>query len=319
MLRVFTIDQSYHGHGLVLSRPCQVRKSELRLNQYQESASLELYGQFWNGESHAVLSNAVPEPAWWTDFINTTLVSNEVVANQVHQESQIASAGVSPEIPSAKEAGTSSIEAAFQTTCAPFGSYQQSFGLNVPDNSDIDLKQKALLDCPDGTNSKVIRDSTSPIQSDWNPTTPSSALRFDCDLHDKTGRDFTTLPNEVFCQESQEKRKSQVPRLNPFKCPHCYKNVSSKQFKSHIQKCQEHIQHPNKCDTCGKEFTIPKDVTRHQESGSCLNGSTPARMFACTCGKNYLRKDHLLRHINTMTGSSEDDKHLAVQVGLSNQ
>jgi len=279
---------------------------------------LELYGQFWNGESHAVLSNAVPEPAWWTDFINTDFVSNEVVANQFHQESRIASAGVSLEISSAKEAGASSIEAAFQTTCQPFGFCQQSFGLNVPANSDIDLQQKALLAYPDGTNSEVIRDSTSPIQSGWNPTTSSSALGFDCDLRDKTNRGFTTPLNETFCQESQEKRKSQVPRLNPSKCPHCCKNVSSKQSRSHIQKCEEHILYPNKCDACGREFTLPKDVARHQESGSCLNGSTPARTFACTCGKDYFRKDHLLRHINTMTGNSEDDKHLAVQVGLSN-
>lgn len=313
-----TINQSYHSHGLGLSGPCQVCKSEFLLNQYQESVSLELYGQFWNGESHAVLSNAVPEPAWWTDFIDTKFVSNEVVTNQVHQESRIASAGVSLEIPSAKEAGTSSIEATFQTTRQPFGFCQQSFGLNVPANSNIDLQQKALLACPDGTNSKVIRDSTPPIQSEWNPTTSSSALRFDCDLRDKTSRGFTTFPNKTFCQESQEKRKSQVPRLNPFKCPHCCKNVSSQRFRSHVQKCQEYIQHPNRCDACGKEFTLPKDVTRHQELGSCPNGPTPARTFACTCGRNYLRKDHLLRHINTMTGSSEDDKHLAVRVGLSN-
>lgn len=187
----------------------------------------------------------------------------------------------------------------------------------MPASSDIDFEQMALSARPDDTNSKVIRNSTSPLQSDWKLTTSSSALRFACDLRDKTGAGFTPLPNETFCQESQEKRKSQVPRLNPFKCPHCCKIFSSKQFRSHVQKCKDCIQHPNKCDVCERVFSLPKNVRRHQESGSCLKGSAPVRTFACTCGKNYPRKDRLLRHINTMTSCSEDDKHLAVQVGLS--
>lgn len=176
-------------------------------------------------------SDAVQDPVWWTDCINPEYASKEVVTNQVHQKSRIAPASVSLEISRAEEAGTSSVEAAFQTTYEPFGFCQQSVGLNVPATSDIELRQKALLACPDGPNSKVIRDSKSSIQSDWNLTTSSSAQRFDCDLRDKTGRSFTTLPNETFCQDSQEKRKSQVSRLNPFKCPHCHKNGSSKRSK----------------------------------------------------------------------------------------
>ena len=170
----------------------------------------------------------MPDPAWWTDFVHTELVSNEGVANRVHQASQIASAGVSLETPSAKAAGSSSIEAAFQTTCQPFGFCQHSSGFNVPANSNIELQQKALLARPDGTNSNLARDSISPIQPDWNPATSSSALCFDRDFRDKTGRGFRRLSNEISCHKSPGKRKSQVPRLNPFECPHCCKIFSSK-------------------------------------------------------------------------------------------
>jgi len=295
-------------------------RSEFLLNQHPESASLELPGSIWNGESHAVLSNAVQEPRWWTEFVNTQFVENQVVANQVHQVSRITSAGVSVEIPRANEAGTSNIETAFQTTChQTFGSCQQSFEFNVPANFDIDFELEALSAGPDGSNSKVIQTSTSPVQSDWNPTTSSSALSFDCDPRNKTDRSFTPWSNETFYEESQKKLKCPISRPNPSTCPHCRKIISSKQFRSHVRKCQWHIQHPNQCDACGKVFSILKDVTRHQKYGSCpKRSSAPKRTFVCACGKDYPRKDHLLRHIQTQTSTSEDDKHLAIQVGRSN-
>ena len=226
----FNINQFCQDPGLVLSRPCQAYKSEFLLNQHQELASLESLGPFWNGESHAVRSNAGPEPSW-SEWINLDCVLHEVGASQVHQESPIASAGVTVETPSAYEAGASSIEAAFQTTCHPFEFCQPSFGLNVPAKSNIDLQQKALLACSNGTNSKVVRDSISPIQSDWNTTTSSSALTYDCDLRDKTGRGFTMPLSDNFRTESQENLKSRISRLSPSKCPHCRKNISRKQFR----------------------------------------------------------------------------------------
>ena len=186
-----------------------------------------MYGQFWNAESHPVLPNAVAsEPSWWTDFVDTSFVSDQAVENQVRQESQIASAGVSLEMPGANDAETCSREAAFQTTCEPFGFCQQPSGLNVPANSAIEFEQNALSACSDDTNSMIIRNSISPTQPDWNFTS-SSAPRFDCDLRDKSGRGLTPFSGEPFCQETQEKRKSQIPRLNPFRCPHCAKRVPS--------------------------------------------------------------------------------------------
>lgn len=202
LLRVLIINQNHHGRGLVLSRSCQVRKSEFLLYQYPESASLKLHGQFRNDDSHAANSIAVPDPAWWDDYFDYTAyidsINPESVSNRVHQESRIALASVSPEIPCAKEVGTDSI-AAFQTASQLSGFCQQSLGFNSAANFDNNLEQEALSACPDGANSK---DSLLIVQSDW---------------------------NETFCQESQEKSKIQISILNPFKCPHCFNPFSSEQ------------------------------------------------------------------------------------------
>jgi hypothetical protein len=229
LLRVFIINQNHHGRGLVLSGSCQVRKSEFLLHQYPESASLKLHGQFRNDDSHATHSIAVSDPAWWNDYFDYTAyidcINPESVANRVHQESRIALASVSPEIPCAKEVGTDSV-AAFQTASQPSGFCQQSLGVNGAANFDNNLEQKALSACPDGTNRK---DSISLVQLDWNSMISPLALRSDCDFHGRTSRGSTPLWNETFCQESQEKRKIQISILNPFKCTHCSNPFSSEQ------------------------------------------------------------------------------------------
>ena len=177
-----------------------------------------------------MLSNTGPEPTWWTDFINTNVVSDAGVESPVHQEGPFASASVS-ETSSATPVGSPSIEAAFQTTSQPFGSYRQSFGVNASANFDIDLRPQANLAFPNGTNSKSVQDSTSPVQFDWNFMTSSSALRYYCDIHDKNSRSFTTPPSESFCQESQERRKRPISRLHPFECPYCRNHISSKRVR----------------------------------------------------------------------------------------
>ena len=225
----FTINQSSQDPGLVLSRPCQAYKSELPSYQYHDLASLELPGSFWNGQSHAAHSNAGSEETWW-DWINPDCVLDESDSIHVNQGSRIASSGVSIEIPSTIEARVSSTEAAFQTICHTSGSRQPSFGLDLPANSDIGLRTKALLAYSDGTNSKVVRDSTSPAQFDWNPTTSSSVLSYDCDLSDNNSSGFTTPLSKISYEQSQGNPKSQIPRANPSKCPHCHKIISRKQF-----------------------------------------------------------------------------------------
>ena len=177
---------------------------------------MQSYSQFGNGQYDAVLFDAVPDPAWWTDNINDEPASREIVADQVHQESRIESTAVSFETLSATEVGTSSNEVVFPITCQPPGFCQQSFGFNMPANPDFDIQQKALQACPDATNSKVIRHSTSPSQPDWDDPTSPPTLPLDCDFRGNSS------------QESQEKRKSQVPRLDPFSCPHCCKTYHSR-------------------------------------------------------------------------------------------
>lgn len=285
MLRLFIIPPNHHGHGLELSGPCQFNKSEFLLNQYSQSASLQLYGQVWNDDSHAAISTTAPDPDWWTDNINS-----EAFSDEVHQDCRIALASVSPEIPCANEVGTASVLAAFQTTSQPSGFCQQSFGFNVPASFDIDFEREALLAYPDGATCKVVQNSISLVQSDWNSMKPSSARR------------------------SRKKSKSQFSSLRPFKCPQCFKPFPSERHLGyHIQESHSKI-----CGFCGRGFGLSKDLKRHQDTTSCLNGSAPTRPFACTCGKRFARKDHLQRHISNTIGRSEDDKHLVVQVCPSN-
>lgn len=181
-------------------------------SQYPNLASLQLYGETWNGQSHVNSSHAAPDPSWWTDNINTNIFSDEVIVNQVPQESPVAFAGVSREIPYAIEAGTSSIESVFQTPRQPLGFFEEQFGINAPVSPDIDLELKALSAFPDDTNCKVFPNPTS-----------SSALPFNSDFCDKTSTGFMPLPNETICQKSQEKTKYQIPKLDPLECPHCCK------------------------------------------------------------------------------------------------
>jgi len=300
VFRVLIISPNHYGHGLELSGPCQSNKSELHLNQYPESTLLpQFFGQVWNVESHAVTPIAAPDPSWLTEFTN--------IVDEVNQECPFASASVSAEIPCANEVGTGSTPAAFQTATQPFGSCQ-SFEVNELANSSIDFEWMALFDCPDGTNSMVAQNHISPVQSDWDSTTSSSAPSSDCDFQLDNSRVSTPPGNETLYLETQEKRKSQIPILHPFQCPHCLKPFSSeRRLRSHIQKY-----HSITCETCQGVFTLRKDLRRHQQTTSCREGSTPTERFACQCGKNYSRKDHLQRHVGSPTGRSEDGKHHAV-------
>jgi hypothetical protein len=242
----------------------------------------------------------------WAGYINP-----ESVANRPHQESRIALASVSTEIPCANEAGTESI-AAFQTASQLSGFSQPSVEFNITANFDNNLERNALFPYPDGMHHKVVQNSTSIVKADWNSMISSLDLRSDCDFLGKNDQ-FSTPPwNESF-QQSQEQRKIPISVLNPFRCPQCFNPFSSEQrlryffcfdilglvaehYRHHVQKFHGQIQHPNICNTCGSSFTLPKDLERHQLR-SCSNRSARKRMFACRCGKEYSRRDGLLRHI----------------------
>jgi len=166
-----------------------------------------------------VFSIAAPDPDWWTDNINSELVSSEV-----HQECRIALASVSLETPRANEVGTDSISAAFQPASQLFGLSQQSLDFNVPANFDIDFEQEASQAYPDSASCMVVQNSMK----------SSSTPRSDCDFYGTTSRVSTPLGNETLCQESQENRKSQIPVLRSFKCPHCSELFSSEQRLGYV-------------------------------------------------------------------------------------
>lgn len=140
---------------------------------------------------------------------------------------------------------------------------------------------------------------------------PSSTLEFDCDTYSGSSTVPTPHDNEHIRQQSQENPKSQISVLHASRCPHCSQLFPSERLENHVQRSHKHLQHPNKCGSCGRRFSLSKDLERHLETtASCGKGS--ARSFACKCGCTYKRKDHLLRHIRTMARRSELDKLLVV-------
>jgi hypothetical protein len=142
-----------------------------------------LHGQFRNDDSHAAHSIAVLDPPWWDEFFDYTAyidcINPGSVANRAHQESRMALASVSPEIPCAKEVGTDSI-AAFQTASQPSGFCQQSLGFNGAANFDNNLERKALSASPDGTNRKIQISILNPFKCPhcFNPFSSEQRLRY---------------------------------------------------------------------------------------------------------------------------------------------
>jgi len=311
------IPPNHHIHGLVLSGPCQPNKSEFLPNQHPPSAPFHLYGQVWNDDFLAESPIAAPDPEWWTDNINSELVSSDV---QVYQECQVAPASVSLETPCVNEVGTDSLSAEFQPANLPFGDSQQLFDFNFDIDFDIDFEQNAFQAHPNGENCIVAQNSSSPSQSDRNSFDSSSTPPSVCDFSGSDSRVSTPPRNETLSQESQQNGKRQISVLHSFKCPHCPEIFSSEQrIGFHIQNSYKHLRQPNICAGCGHRFTLSKDLKRHLQSVSCRKGTAPKRPFACKCGKDYSRKDHLLRHINKSTRRPEDEKkHYAVPVRPNN-
>lgn len=72
-------------------------------------------------------------------------------------------------------------------------------------------------------------------------------------------------------------------------------------------KCQVHgaPTEASKCTFCNKTFTLPKDLERHFKTDSCRRApeSAPRRSFGCICGRQYPRKDSLLRHCRNAKSS----------------
>jgi len=245
-----------------------------------------------------VPSIATPDPDWWTENINLDHVSSEV-----HQEYQIAPASVSDETLWANEVGTDSMSTAFQPASQLLGYSQESFDLSGLANYDIEFEQRASLARPNSANDMADTSSTSPAQSDWNSSSSSSTPYPLYDLYNSNRRVSTPPGNETLYQESQESGKTQIPVLRPIVCPHCSRPFSVEQrLRSHIQNSHKHSQHLNICDCCGKHFTLSKDLKRHLQT----------KLFACTCGCTYKRKDGLQRHIRNMIEKSRGDKHHAV-------
>lgn len=267
-----------------------------------------MQGQVRNHDSLAVVPIAVSDPPWWTENINCELVCNDI---EVYQEYHIALASVRHEPLGAFEVGIDSLSAVFQPASQPSGCSQQFPDVNVPANFDIGVELEALLAFPDASNCMVFQDPTFPLE--WEPS-PSSSLtpRSDCDFSSSTSTVSISHEDDILRHESHQNRKSQISVLPSFKCPHCSALFTSEQrVGSHIQKCHRHA---SKCNVCEKHFTIPKDLRRHlQTSASCRKGS--ARPFACKCGKTFVRKDHLLRHIRRKTEKRKDGNHRAVEVG----
>jgi hypothetical protein len=313
----------HHGHELIPSGSCQSSKSGFPSNQYPQPAQFQLYGHVRNDESRAAHSTATPDPDWWS-YINPEFVSSET-----HQECQSALASVSNETSSAHEFGMESMSATFQPASQSFGFSQQPSHLNTPANYDIEIDQRAPLARPDDTNCMVATNFISTTQPDWDSMPSSSTLHSLCDLYESSNRLSTPPGNDTIYQESQETAKTQIPVLPYFKCSHCARSFTVKRnlrcvlqlsdtrpftqkYRSHIQDSHKRLQHPNICNCCGKQFTLSKDLKRHQQTVSST------RPFACTCERNYPRKDHLQRHIRTMNEKLGVEKHHAVQADLNN-
>lgn len=218
------ISPHHHDHDLELSGSCESSKSEYLLNQHPQSAPFQLHGQVWNDDFPAVFPIAGPDPDWWTLNINSESVSSDI---EVHQECLIALASVSLEPPRANGVGMDSLSAVFQPASQPSGLSQQSLDFNVPAIFDIDFGQEALLAFPDSASCMVVRNSISPLQSDWNSMASTSTPRSEYDFSGTTSRVSTPLRNETLYQESQSYRKSQISVLRSFKCPHCSKPFTS--------------------------------------------------------------------------------------------
>jgi hypothetical protein len=207
-------------------------KSNPLLNQHPEPVLLQWHRLIWDGGSYAMPSNATQDPLWWIEFVDARFFENQVFANQAHQVSHVAPAGVSAEIPRANEAGPFGIEAAFETTChQTFGLRQQQFKFDVPSGFDIDFEPEAAAAGPDVSNSKVVQASTSPTLSDWNPGVSDSGSSFELDVHANSERSFNLQMNETFYEESQENIKCPIPRPDLPTCPHCCEAFSSERFK----------------------------------------------------------------------------------------
>lgn len=180
-------------------------------NRYLGSVSLKSRDQVWNGESLLVLSNAVVDPSWWTENINPEIYCDEVVVNSVPQESRLVPVGVSIETSRSKVAGTSSMEGPFQPIGEPFEFSQVPLGVSVPASLDIDFETEASSAYSDGSDCKSLR-SSSPSMTSQN---------FASDLHDNYGRRLVLRSNQTSSHESHDKTKRQIPKLDPFACPHC--------------------------------------------------------------------------------------------------
>ncbi|KAN0116814.1 hypothetical protein V8E51_002791 [Hyaloscypha variabilis] len=298
------IPPNHHHHDLKLSGSWQSNKSEFLRNQYPQFVPFQLNSHVWNDDSRVVSSITARDEPWWTDFVNTDLFPSEV-----HQSRQIVAASVC-ETSQPNEAPSRG-SAVFQTSFQPSGFSQEFVDFNVPATFAVDFDHQAFQADPDSANCITSQSSIPFVQTDGNSGESSSTPELDCDAY-SANSEFPTPPgNETVRQESQVNPKSQISVLHASRCQHCCKIFSSERLGYHIQKYHKHLRQPNICSGCERHFSLPKDLERHvATSTSCRKGS--ARPFACKCGSTFTRKDHFSRHIRTMAGRSEDDKHLAV-------
>lgn len=99
--------------------------------------------------------------------------------------------------------------------------------------------------------------------------------------------------------------------ISKYRCPACHSGFDTKpDLKHHLRSHTPEEQRPHKCDTCGKRFWYPKDVTRH--SVVHLPNDFFCPVPSCKhSAKGFSRQDHLDRHIRT--------KHAADSVLQSSQ
>jgi hypothetical protein len=257
-----------------------------------------LHSQDWNNDHLAVSSIPAPEH-WWTEFVNTDNVEDEVYQNRQIVPESVSQTSHVLEAPS--------ISAVFQPAFQPSGSSQETVDFYMPANFAIDFDFQASQACPDSADCITLQNSIPLVQSEENSTESSSTPGFDCDTYSTASGAFTHPENQAVRNESQEKPKSQLLTLPASKCPHCPEIFSNERLGYHIKRSHKYLEHPNICGGCNHSFSLPKDLKRHQTTTSCLIGS--ARPFACICGLTFTRKDHCSRHTQRKLG---DDRHLAI-------